>query len=144
MVNPLTIFPGLARTKFQITSPPSDEYNCIAWAAQDNTQWWWPDEASATYWPAEAIREETLIAFEQAFAGLVFAHGDHHDLEEGTDKIAIFAKGGKPTHAARQLPNGQWTSKLGLAEDMEHELHALEGEIYGKVALIMKRTRSNH
>jgi hypothetical protein len=46
---------------------------------------------------------------------------------------------GIPTHAARQLTSGAWTSKLGNAADIEHELRALEGEIYGVVALILKR-----
>ncbi|MCI0637958.1 MAG: hypothetical protein L0Y72_23715 [Gemmataceae bacterium] len=40
-----------------------------------------------------------------------------------------------PTHAARQLPTGRWSSKLGPSEDIEHDLHALEGEIYGTIAL---------
>jgi hypothetical protein len=44
-----------------------------------------------------------------------------------------------PTHAARQLRSGAWTSKLGISEDVEHELRALEGEIYGVVALILTR-----
>lgn len=39
----------------------------------------------------------------------------------------------------RQLPTGRWTSKLGQAEDIEHDLRALEGEIYRAVALILKR-----
>jgi hypothetical protein len=39
------------------------------------------------------------------------------------------------------LVSGRWTSKLGNAEDIEHELRALEGEIYGAVALILKRLR---
>ncbi len=46
---------------------------------------------------------------------------------------------GVPEHAARQLANGRWTSKLGRAEDIEHQLHDLEGEVYGTVALLMKR-----
>ena len=46
---------------------------------------------------------------------------------------------GIPTHAARQLRSGRWTSKLGQAEDIEHELRALEGAIHGAVVLILKR-----
>jgi hypothetical protein len=44
-----------------------------------------------------------------------------------------------PKHAARQLPNGRWTSKLGVSEDIEHALHDLTGLIYGSVALVFKR-----
>jgi hypothetical protein len=46
---------------------------------------------------------------------------------------------GMPTHAARQRPSGSWTSKMGNAEEIEDELRALEGEIYGTVVLILKR-----
>ena len=37
-------FPNLKADGYQVTSPQSLEYNCIAWAAGDNTQWWWPDD----------------------------------------------------------------------------------------------------
>jgi len=42
-------------------------------------------------------------------------------------------------HAARQLPEGRWTSKLGELEDIEHALHDLTGTVYGSVVLVMKR-----
>jgi hypothetical protein len=44
-----------------------------------------------------------------------------------------------PKHAARQLPSGRWTSKLGPMEDIEHALHDLTGMAYGSVVLVMKR-----
>jgi hypothetical protein len=66
--------------------------------------------------------------------------GSDESLEPGFEKVALFADAaGKPTHAARQLPSGAWTSKLGIAVDIEHELHALEGEFYGEVVLILRR-----
>jgi hypothetical protein len=49
------------------------------------------------------------------------------------------ATDGEPTHAARQLPNGKWTSKLGRWQDIEHELDGLVGEMYGTVKQILKR-----
>jgi hypothetical protein len=58
----------------------------------------------------------------------------------GFEKIAIYVLDEKPQHAARQLPNGKWTSKLGQYEDIEHNaLEGLEGSIYGYVACVMKR-----
>jgi len=62
--------------------------------------------------------------------------------EPGMEKIAIFAQGGKPTHMARQLENGRWTSKMGQSEDIEHALRDLEGVLYGEVALFMGRPKS--
>jgi len=73
---------------------------------------------------------------------LGYATCDSHAVESAFEKVAIFVDaGGEPTHAARQLPSGRWTSKLGTLEDIEHDLHALEDSRYGSVALIMKRPR---
>ena len=62
-------------------------------------------------------------------------------MEEGVEKIALYAdQGGEPTHMARQLRSGKWTSKLGELEDIEHDdLAILEGECYGQVVTILKR-----
>jgi hypothetical protein len=65
---------------------------------------------------------------------------DTEVLEAGFEKIALFADAqGNPRHGARQLATGLWTSKLGKAEDIEHQLHDLEGTAYGSVVLVMKR-----
>jgi hypothetical protein len=85
-------------------------------------------------------RAVTLEAFRQAFATLGYAVCAGEELEPGFEKIALFAGNrGAPTHAARQLSEGRWISKLGKKEDIEHALHDLEGELYGTVVLLMKR-----
>ena len=72
---------------------------------------------------------------------------ENSSLEEGYEKIAIYVKGGKPTHAALQLKDGKWASKIGDGKDIIHEsLELLEsgnlGEsIYGHVAKVMRRER---
>ncbi len=135
-------FPGLRGSDAQVTSPPNDHYNCIAWAAGDPSNWWWPDEPNqpeSAYWPAGVPRVETLEAFRQAFATLGYEVCDDERPEMGHEKIALFAFAGAPTHAARQLPNGRWTSKLGPMEDIEHALHDLAGLVYGSVVFVMKR-----
>ena len=43
-------------------------------------------------------------------------------LEPGFEKVALYALGGVPKHAARQLSSGRWSSKLGDLEDVEHTL----------------------
>lgn len=58
---------------------------------------------------------------------------------QGMVKVALMAKAGKPTHMCRQLSNGRWTSKLGQSDDIEHELDALVGPIYGDVQCILQR-----
>jgi hypothetical protein len=136
------VFPGLRGTAYQVTSPPDDTSNCIAWATGDTTRWWWPHEpvpGRRVYWPPGVAREETLEAFCAALATLGYAVCDDERLEPGYEKVALFALVGAPKHAARQLPNGRWTSKLGPMEDIEHALHDLTGMVYGSVVLVLKR-----
>ena len=61
-------------------------------------------------------------------------------------KIALYAKivdqVEEVTHAARQLPCGKWTSKLGDSEDIVHpKLDILEGPAYGGVICFLSRPR---
>ena len=136
------IFPRLVGTEWKFTSPESKKYNCIAWAADDHSKWWWPHPFYG-YWPPGAPVEETLDAFIQAFSVLGYKVCNDSTLEPGVEKVAIFAKkDGTPTHGARQLPSGKWTSKLGNSFDIQHELEALEAGEYGAVAVIMSRPQS--
>lgn len=136
------IFPGLASCpSFRITSPQSEDYNCIAWAVDDTGQWWWPDSQCQSYWPAEVPRTLDVESFEKAYATLGFTKCNGPDAEDGYIKIAVFAKGGKPQHAARLIHNDVWTSKLGPQEDIEHSLEALNGSIYGKPVLFMRKPK---
>jgi hypothetical protein len=142
MVDLETIFPGLHGSTYQVTSPASEVYNCIAWAAGDVGRWWWPDLLKQRYWPVATARAETLPAFQEAFASLGFVLCQDDKPESGFEKIALFADDQGPQHAARQLANGRWTSKLGELEDIEHYLHDLEGAEYGKVVILMRRPTS--
>ena len=64
-------FPGLQTTSFRVTSPADPLYNCIAWAAGSNVDWWWPlEDARKTHWPADVPRVLTLDAFVSAFLTL--------------------------------------------------------------------------
>lgn len=135
-------FPGLRASAYQVTSPATRDYNCIAWAAGDTKRWWWPDldpDDDTMYWPANVPVEETLAAVAAAFATIGYAPWSGEEREEGFEKVALFARDGEPTHAARQLPSGRWTSKLGRSEDIEHDLRAICGEVYGIVAMILRR-----
>ncbi len=135
-------FPGLARSGYAIRSERNKHYNCIGWAAGDTLHWWWPVPANVpeTFWPSGAVREETLAAFRVAFALIGYVECESEELEPGFEKIALFANPqGMPLHAARQRPEGIWTSKLGELEDIDHALRDLEGEMYGSVSLLMRR-----
>ncbi len=132
-------FPNLADDGYRITSPVDPAYNCVAWATEESDRWWGPDVTGEHYWPPSVTREETLDAFVAAFATLGYLSSDSARLEPDFVKVAVFAKSGLPTHVARQLPSGRWTSKLGHSEDIEHVLHGLTGLVFGQVAVVLKR-----
>ena len=138
-------FPNLKRDEYTVTSPETTEYNCIAWAANDSTRWWEPN----FYWPTDIPSEISIESFKSLFELLGYEECVSPELEPDFEKIAIYLDDDLlPCHAARQLTNGHWTSKLGDWQDIEHQtLTALENSQlmkspYGFVALIMRRPRS--
>ena len=131
-------FPKLVSDRFAVTSPPDPLYNCIAWAALDSTRWWEPDEDG--YWPEGIARDRTLQSFIDAYGTLGFTTCTDGALEAGFEKLAIYSDHDGPQHAARQLPDGTWTSKLGPWEDIAHaSADALEGTLYGTVVQYLRR-----
>lgn len=138
---PPSEFPYLQEADREITSPASQEYNCIAWAAGDTENWWWPDDMGTGYWPSSAPRVETRLAFVLAYGTLGYVPCEDGSVEAGFEKIVLYEDDkGIPTHAARQLPDGRWASKLGPFEDIEHRnVECLRGPVYGNVAQYLKR-----
>ncbi len=134
------IFPELKATSYEIMSPPDARYNCIAWAAGDQTRWWEPDPMFLCYWPPAAPRKYTVMAYQKAFEPAGYLPCNDAEWEEGFCRIALYAKDGAPTHASRQLSSRFWTSKLGRNVDLSHELTGLSGETYGDVVVFMKRS----
>jgi hypothetical protein len=121
-----------------ITSEPTDRYNCIAWAAGDDRKWWWPN--GSRYWPNLRKGEErdpTQQEFVFTFRALGFRPTTSRAVEAGRIKVAFYERNGAIQHAARQLPNGVWTSKCGPNVDIEHDLEQLEGTCYGRVSVVM-------
>jgi hypothetical protein len=132
---------------YRITSPPDRFYNCIAWAAGRSDQWWDPvqpdveDPDKRYYWPAGFPRDDKVATLIMVYALVGFiACGTDGSREKGVEKIAIFAHGNFYEHAALQLENGRWTSKIGLGEDIEHDApENLVGPCYGQIATFLKR-----
>ena len=135
-------FPRLNRTPFFLTSPATPQYNCIAWAVGDERRWWWPvsEPHREAYWPAGVARRVEISTFIAAFATLGYEPCPSADLEPGFEKVALFADPhGTPTHAAKQLGTGRWSSKLGPEEDIDHSIYGLEGGVYGTVVQYIRR-----
>ena len=134
-------FENLEGWDYSVVPDSSDthpDFNCIAWAAGDRENWWWP----GAYWPDGVAQEETIEAFVHAYGtrGYQICSGD--DLEPDHDKIALYTHEGRPLHAARQLDHLCWSSKLGPGEILCHPLRAIEGKLYGKATIFLRRRRS--
>lgn len=133
--------PRLTADNYRETSPASWTYNCVAWAAGVDDAWWWP--VVGRYWPDAVPRDETIPAFVAAFTTLGYQTATSIDVEPAVDKIVLYALLDVPTHAARQLSNGWWTSKLGPAVDIEHATpDAVAGGVYGEVVAVLCRKRT--
>jgi hypothetical protein len=142
-------FPNLLAGGYEKTSPDECFYNCFAWAAgEENTSDWWNPFClgSGYYWPEGLDRKadvKTFVRLYEINGG--YMPCESAEPEHGFEKIAIYiGADNEVTHAARQLPDGTWTSKLGGWEDIRHKtLEGLCGDdpAYGRVAQIVKRPR---
>jgi hypothetical protein len=138
-MSPSVSFPNFTPANHRETSPATPKYNCVAWAAEDALNWWQP----GVYWrPADwPANDFGLGALERAFRELGYEDaGDDASLEPGYLKVALYGSGFLYTHAARQLPSGKWTSKLGKSVDVEHDTPEVVADgVYGEVMQVMKR-----
>lgn len=131
-------FPKLVGSDYRRTSEPDEKYNCIAWAAGRDDEWWDPEPGYR--WPDNVPRDWAVENLVKLYESLGFVCCVNDAREEGFEKVAVYGDGYMWTHAARQLDNGKWTSKLGALEDIEHEsLEALSGAAYGSVFQVLKR-----
>ena len=130
-------FPRLDEQNHRITSPAAPDDNCIAWSAGDEERWWQP----GFYWPVDVdLNEFGLGILVEMFRSLGYEECGDDSLEAGFEKVALYGSGFLYTHAARQLPSGKWTSKLGRSEDIEHDSpEILAGGVYGEVVEFMRR-----
>jgi hypothetical protein len=136
----LTQLPRLADKGFEITSQATRDYNCVAWSVEETTQFWWPVDVGGYFWPTDAT-EPLLPDFEQVYADLGYGRCVHLNHECGADQVAIYlTSSGTPTHASRRLENGNWTSKLGDFEDIEHnDVNGVCCDTYGETVIILCR-----
>lgn len=134
----VALFPKLATEPYVRTSDCTFDYNCFAYAAGDQTHRWEP----GFHWPDDLPKTPpTLAVLMRLFGKEGYARCTGGDLEVGFDKIAIYGKGNLATHAAKQLDDGQWSSKLGDLDDITHTLEGLVGDLYGKPLRYMRRQK---
>ncbi len=136
-------FPKLGVTDFKVKSDCDVQYNCIAHALDENDRFWDPIAPPPYYWPPGVPREPTLKSYIAACATKGYEPSNSLDAEDGYDKVVIYIDdNGVPLHAAKLLPNGRWTSKLGENWDIEHKtLHGLSGKKYGSPKQGLRRPK---
>lgn len=143
------IFPNLLYDdQFEITSKASPDYNCIAWACNYNERWIQPlylekpNLDCVVWWPPNASEGTDIVYLKLVFEDHGYFECESGEHEEGYRKVALyyFEETNEWTHAARELANGCWTSKLGHSSDIQHSTpETIESDVYGKVFCYMKR-----
>jgi hypothetical protein len=134
-----TGFPRLGE-EFEVLAPASVMYNCIGWSLGNTGAWVWPTDGQQ---PAYLPNFDALYRYYgfRRVKGLEFRRWPGHD------KVVLYAvrksDGSiQPTHAARQMPDGSWSSKLGSLPLIRH-LHPndIAGPSYGVPYVIYVRKR---
>lgn len=133
---------------FKVTSKATPNYNCISWACVYTDRWIQPSYIGrpsldcVVWWPPDVVEgmgPECLIKLFE-YHGYVECDSCFH--ETGYRKVALYYNEMKNewTHAARELKNGLWTSKLGSSIDMQHGTpESIECDSYGKIFCYMKK-----
>lgn len=141
MLSPIlqAAFPDLDADGGAVTHPPDPAYNCVAWAAGVTDALWWPADPDG-YWPPGAPGELTVASFVAALGTVGYAPCADGGYEPGFEKAAVYARSGVPTHVARQLAGGRWSSKLGRDCTVGHATPAgVEGMVYGTAVVFLRR-----
>lgn len=140
-------FPQLKTQGYRKTSEADITYNCVAHAMHEDNRWWeppiWGKLEAGHYWPDDVSIEHNSNSYIQIFEKRGYVCCSSAELESSYEKVAVYW-GVQGPHVARQLPDGEWTSKLGNYEDISHAtLEGLEADgnldAYGKVKQILKR-----
>ena len=119
-------------------SNATQDYNCIAWAYGIDTDRFWPN-LYGYKWPQGITNEATVQSFIELFESIGYQQCNDSSFENGFLKVAIFTINEQPKHAARQLPDANWTSKLGFEEDITHSIEGMNNGYYGDATVFMRK-----
>ena len=135
-------FPKINKKNHTVHSDQDGLYNCIAFAAGVITKKWWPIVHPDAFWPHGAPYTESVDSFTKAFATIGYASCANGDYEDGIEKIVFYTSDGRVKHAARQIGQDKWASKLGNGEDIQHKLSAVAGGGYGSPTVFLSRAKA--
>lgn len=119
-------------------------FNCVGDAFGDEERWWWPTrgERGGNFWPKGAYKGESVESFDELLLKKMGGWVTHDQAPEtGTVKIALYGseygKNIRPTHAMRQLPSGEWQSKMGSSDRLVFDnVNDASSDLYGKLVKI--------
>lgn len=143
--------PQLRCQRFEVKSASTKGYNCVAYAAGDDTRWWEPilapdpsgEKLGGYYWPKdpEIPAWFSVTAIEQIFLKCGYNVCSDASRVAGAEKVAIYGTDAtNATHVAKQRLDGVWISKMGSYADIEHGLpNSIEGGTIGQIQRFMIR-----
>jgi hypothetical protein len=141
LCDPKTECPNI-EGKYERTSDPTIDYNCLAWALGYTDRQFDPDgHLPGYFWPAGIAKNWNVPTILKLLSLYGYSEmSESASFEPGYLKIAIYVEDGEAAHFARQLASGEWTSKLGDKIDIRHvDLECLEEGPYGRVETIVKK-----
>jgi hypothetical protein len=115
----------LRDSDWQRSSPPTNEYNCIAFALGINNQRWQPEPEFGDHWPEGIPTTNSVESWIALFEKYGYVRCGDGNFEEGYAKIVIYADDEYPNHVAKLKSSGVWHSKMGNLADIHHPLDAL-------------------
>lgn len=127
----LKLFPN----SFVAVGPATERYNCIACSLGIRNE---------VVWPGAALESFDRLYQDHGFRPLTTLDTT---LDPALEKVVLFGKtlsGGAltATHAAKQLADGDWLSKLGDTPLIRHRaLESLSSDVYGQPVRVYARPR---
>ena len=142
----IQIFPLLSNdVNFEILSPRTPIYNCIAWAMQFADRWVDIYDLPGHWWPNGVARNSSPESLVCAFEAVGFSVTDDDCIEDDFNKVILYkdVASNEWTHASRLVAESIEHSKFGEAWDGSHSRNSISGDCYGIPYCIMKRRKSH-
>ena len=93
-------FPDLSKGGYRRTSPPTIDYNCVAWVFDDTQKWWEPDPFGICFWPPNVRRTYAVESYVRVCRQQGYVACPDGSVESGYEKLAIYtAAGGFPAYS---------------------------------------------
>jgi hypothetical protein len=135
--------PRLTAEGYEVTSPQSIGYNCVAWALGEDDRWWEP--VRGYFWPLDLPQDDALDTYIRIFELAGYVRCESVVLETGYERVAVYVDdAGAFAHVAKQRDNGRWTSKISYFEDIDHPAaESLLGAAFTRIAAVLRRVRQS-